>query len=124
LNMWKSLVAAAAVMLAAGSASAEQKDLLVVVLEEANGHRSVHQQLSPHESCSKFLDEFRRSTREEYPITLTFKAPPAVTGRVLDAYCIHPDGTIETSNLTRLKDFGRPPDLSTKPVIQEKGRRK
>jgi hypothetical protein len=49
------LTAAATFALVNVSAHAEQKDLLIVVLEEANGTKSIHQQLSPHESCSKFL---------------------------------------------------------------------
>jgi hypothetical protein len=47
------LTAAATFALVNVSAHAEQKDLLIVVLEEANGTKSIHQQLSPHESCSR-----------------------------------------------------------------------
>jgi hypothetical protein len=82
-------------VLSFSSARAEQRDVLFVVLEDDNGQKSAHYQQSPHESCSKFLAEFRKATRNHSRITLTFEAPPKVTGRVLEAYCVRPDGSIQ-----------------------------
>jgi hypothetical protein len=75
---------------------AEQKDVLLVVLEDDKGQRSLHYQPSPHESCSSFLGDLRKARKENVSITLTFEAPPKVTGRVVDAFCMHPDGSTQT----------------------------
>jgi hypothetical protein len=74
------------------ASTAAAKDVLFVVLEEDDGTRSAHHQLSSN--CSEFLEGFRKATKDGSPVTLTFQAPPKVTGRVLEAYCILPDGSI------------------------------
>ena len=71
--------------------AAQAKDLLVVVLEDAKGRKSVHHQASY--DCARFLAAFRRAKRNNMPVSLTFEAPPA-TGHVLEARCIRPDGRL------------------------------
>src|SRR5262245_16241847 len=78
-----------------GAVAEPPPDVLVVLLEEANGNKSAHWQKSPHESCLRFLREYRQILRTGGTVTLTFESPPRVTGNVLAASCILPDGTIE-----------------------------
>jgi hypothetical protein len=85
------LTGIAALLLATGTADAAEKDLLVVVLKEADGKTSMHHQLSPN--CMDFLATVSQKMREKQKVFLTFETPPKVTGRVLMAYCIHPDGS-------------------------------
>jgi hypothetical protein len=79
------------VFMALRPAQAVERDLLVVVLKEADGKTSMHHQLSPN--CMQFLATFSQKMREKERVILTFEAPPKVTGEVLMAYCIHPDGS-------------------------------
>ena len=84
-------VIAALVFMALRPAHAVEKDLLVVVLKEADGKTSLHHQLSPN--CMQFLATVSQKMRKKERVILTFKTPPKVTGEVLMAYCIHPDGS-------------------------------
>ena len=74
---------------------AEQKDVLVVFLEQENGQRSLHHQ--PSSDCLYFLSEFRKAGRTGEQMTLTFEAPPIATGKVLEVYCVRPNGSIQTN---------------------------
>jgi hypothetical protein len=74
---------------------AEQKDLVLVVLENWKGERSLHEQLAPHESCVTLLIGLRNATNTGEDMTLTFEAPPKATGKVLEAFCIRPDGSTQ-----------------------------
>ena len=89
------LLGLAILMASVVAAAAEQPpDVLVVLLEESNGNKGAHWQKSPHESCLQFLREYRQILRTGGTVTLTFESP-RVTGNVLAASCILPDGTIE-----------------------------
>jgi hypothetical protein len=81
--------------LAPGASDAGPRDVLLVALEESNGDKSMHYQKMRHEHCSQFLKEYRQITGAGGTVTLTFEASPRVTGKVLAANCIRPDGTIE-----------------------------
>jgi hypothetical protein len=84
----------AALLLATGTAhAAETKDMLMVVLKEDDGKKSIHYQMSS--DCQKFLSTFRQQKKKGIPVRLKFLAPPEVNGEVIAAYCIHPDGSIE-----------------------------
>ena len=88
-------ITAIAVLVATStSVGAEQKDVLLVVLD-VDGKESMRFQPSPHGSCSKFLASFRESTKRAAPVTLTFQGPPKVTGRVVEASCIRPNGSVQ-----------------------------
>jgi hypothetical protein len=69
-------------------------DLLVVVLEEDGGSKSMHYQKTTHQTCSTFLAEFKRNQKQNVPTKLLFEAPPVVNGKVLEAYCILKDGSV------------------------------
>jgi hypothetical protein len=47
-----------------------------------------------------FLSAFMKHEREGVPTFLTFKAPPAATGKVLAAYFIRPNGDVVCSTNT------------------------
>src|SRR5262249_24326478 len=87
------LTSIATLLLTAGALRPAQtaQDLLVVVLKEANGKTRMHTQLSPN--CMAFLATFTKKMQEKERVFLTFETPPKVTGEVLMAYCIHPDGS-------------------------------
>jgi hypothetical protein len=93
--MARFLIAATAALLAASTTiGAEQKDVLLVILD-VDGKERMQFQPSPPESCSKFLASFRESTKRGAPVALTFEGPPKVSGRVIKASCIRPDGSVQ-----------------------------
>jgi hypothetical protein len=69
------------------------KDILIVVLRN-NGEKTVHQQVVPHESCARLLNEVRKGST----VTLTLK-DPAAEGIVVEVQCVRPDGSIEIGTL-------------------------
>ena len=72
---------------------ANAKDILIVLLNN-NGEKTVHQQVVPHESCARLLNEIRKGST----ITLTLE-DPAAEGTVLEVQCVRPDGSIEIGTL-------------------------
>lgn len=96
------LSAALAVLLAPTVATAAQdsKDVLAVVLQTNDGRRELRHQPSAPESCRSFLQNFAKARGVDLPVRLTIKAPPEVTGRVLEAWCIRSDGSILKSDGT------------------------
>jgi hypothetical protein len=82
------ILAVALAMLASPAPAA--KDILMVVLEDTAGQRSLHYQ--PSADCMAFLSAFMKHEREGVPTFLTFEAPPPAHGKVLVAYCILPSG--------------------------------
>jgi hypothetical protein len=95
-------VATALALSTALASPALATDMLVVVLEDAAGEKSMHTQMMA--DCMVFLRAFIKHEREGVPTFLTFKAPPPATGKVLHAVCIQPDGQIVCSkNLANMK---------------------
>jgi hypothetical protein len=94
-SMARLLITAIAVLAVTSTAiEAEQKDVLLVILD-VGGKERMQFQPSPPESCAKFLASFRESTKRGAPVALTFEGPPKVTGRVIKASCIRPDGSVQ-----------------------------
>jgi hypothetical protein len=79
------------------SSQAQQKDVVLVFLQDDKGQRTLHQQPAPHESCVAMLLELRKATRTGRALTLTLEAPRRATEKVLDVYCMQPDGSIQTN---------------------------
>jgi hypothetical protein len=80
-----------------GPSDGNSKDILMVVLEDSKGEKSLHylrQTMAPG-SCSRLLRAYQEQRKAGHTVTLTIEAPPKVTGKVLHANCIRPDGTIE-----------------------------
>jgi hypothetical protein len=76
----------------AGSAAA--KDMLIVMLEQTNnGTDGIHKVMV--EKCEQFLKDYQRITKVGKIVSLTIKGEPEVTGSVVHAFCIYPDGTTE-----------------------------
>ena len=82
----------------ASVAQAAPAPMLVVVIQEFNGEKSIHYQKVP--DCLFLLKTYRQATKEDVPFNLTL-VEPDVTGRVLGLSCVHPDGSIEG-------DYARP----------------
>jgi hypothetical protein len=76
---------------------AEQKDVALVLLENWNGERNLHQQSAPHESCVTLLIGLRNATKSGEEMRLTLELPPKATGKVLEVFCIRPDGSTQTN---------------------------
>jgi len=71
----------------------QARDVLVTVLETADGKKSIHKQMVESQACKAFLTSFAKAQRESAPVNITL-GEPKVTGRVLDATCILPNGEI------------------------------
>ena len=69
-------------------------DLLLVVLMEDNGPTNIHYQATTHETCSKFLADFKNNQKRNIPTKLAFQAEPVVSGKVIEAYCVLTNGTV------------------------------
>jgi hypothetical protein len=69
------------------AARPDQTDVMVVVLNDG-GHRSLHHQTVSHDTCSILLESLSK-----VPVALTLRNPDA-KGRVIDASCILPDGSM------------------------------
>jgi hypothetical protein len=90
IKMKKPLTAVAMLAMLANTAAA--KDVLLVGLESKMG-TNIHEVMV--EDCKGILNDHRRITKAGDYITLTIKANPEVTGKVLDVVCIYPDGTVD-----------------------------
>jgi len=82
---------AALSMLYASAASA--RDLLLAVIQGKDGKPEAHYQLIQGD-CALLMVKFREQAQWGLSIVLTFEAPPKITGKVLEAACILPDGSI------------------------------
>jgi hypothetical protein len=76
-----------------GVVHARKTDVLVAVMEDHRGEKSVHYQTAPDNNCDKALTAFRELTAEKRRMQLTFTDPP-FSGYVVELHCIRPDGTI------------------------------
>jgi len=84
----KNLLALILMATLTSAARADQTDLMMVVIENDNGHRTVHEQAVSHNTCSVLLEELRKA-----PVVLTLRNPYA-KGRVIEAHCVLPDGSM------------------------------
>ena len=74
----------------------EGKDLLLLIVEDDSGKRSVHNQFHLQlDDCIEFLANFKKLTSQNKPTTLEIEGPIKVTGRVVAAYCVRPNDFIE-----------------------------
>ena len=92
--MKKTLLAGIAALSVLGASAADAADVLVVVLlNKENSKPEMHYQ-AIQGNCARLLIGWRDQAQQGLSIELTFRAPPEVTGKVLEATCILPDGTI------------------------------
>jgi hypothetical protein len=78
------------------ASAAHAADVLVVLMQRDGkpDKPEVHYQAVKEGNCAQLVAEFREQAKQGLSIMLTFKAPPEATGKVLEATCILPDGSI------------------------------
>ena len=82
---------------ARSSAHAAPVEVLIAVLDQS-GVKSLHKQTMPDGECRKLLMMLRENIRRDKLPTLTLQNPE-VTGEVISAHCVLPNGKIETVDL-------------------------
>jgi len=92
-TMKKLLLSSVAALSVLNASAASARDLLLAVIQGKDGKPQAHYQLIQGE-CALLITKFREQAQRGLPIVLTFEAPPKVTGKVLEAVCILPDGSI------------------------------
>jgi hypothetical protein len=91
--MRKVLLAGVAVLSGLSASAANAADVLVALLLKKDGKVEVHYQ-TIQGNCAQLLTGWREQAQQGLSIELTFRAPPEVTGKVLEATCILPNGSI------------------------------
>ena len=96
----KKLLLATGLIIAAHapSAHAAPVEVLIVVLDQS-GVKSLHKQIVPNGECRKFLSMLRENIREVGKLPTLTLQDPEVTGEVISAHCVPPDGKVETVDL-------------------------
>lgn len=92
-TMRKMLLAGVAALSVLCASAASAKDVLLAILQIKDGKTEAHYQLVQGD-CALIITKFREQAQRGLSITLTFEASPKVTGKVLEAVCILPDGSI------------------------------
>ena len=87
------IAASTCLMLLLSSSSAGASDILMAVMEDYRGEKTVHTQTTSGENCDAFLSELRKLHANKKRMQLTFQDPP-FSGYVVEGYCIRPDGSI------------------------------
>jgi len=85
------LTGVAALFLATGTAHAAE--ILIVAMVDDHGLTSGHQISLKNTFCVTIVNRFTEQAKNWLPVTLTLPEPD-FTGRVLEAYCVMPDGSI------------------------------
>jgi hypothetical protein len=68
-------------------------DILIALMEDYRGERTVHTQTTSGENCDAFLAELRKVRADGKRMQLTFQDPP-FSGYVVEGHCVRPDGSI------------------------------
>jgi hypothetical protein len=85
------LTGVAALFLATGTAHASE--ILIALMVDDHGLRTVHQVSLKNSFCVTLVNRFVEQSKNGSPVTLTLPEPD-FTGRVLEASCVMPDGSI------------------------------
>jgi len=85
--------ASTCLMLLLSNSSASASDILMAIMEDYRGEKTVHTQTTFGENCDAFLSELRKSQANKKRMQFTFQDPP-FSGYVVEGYCIRPDGSI------------------------------
>jgi hypothetical protein len=78
-------------------APASARDVLVAVMDNGLGEKSIHKQMAQHDSCMDLIDNLKKSQKKDQKIQLTFVDSP-YSGYVIEVHCILPDGSITGQN--------------------------
>src|SRR5262245_40557212 len=73
--------------------SARAADILIAVMEDFRGEKTMHKQTMSGQNCDAVLSKFRELNTTKARMQLTFQDPP-FSGYVVEAYCVRPDGSI------------------------------
>jgi hypothetical protein len=85
------LVTVAALFLATGTAHATE--ILIAAMVDDHGLKTLHQINLKDNFCVGLVNRFAEQSKNGLPVTLTLPEPD-FTGRVLEAYCVMPNGSI------------------------------
>lgn len=91
--MLRNFATSCGLMLVLLSSSANAGDLLVAVMEDFRGEKTIHKQMTSGENCDALLSKVRELKIKMARMQLTFEDPP-FSGYVVEAYCIRPDGSV------------------------------
>jgi hypothetical protein len=86
------LTSIAALLLATGAA--HTAEIIVTVMQDTAGKMSIHHQALKDGACVQLVTRFGEQAKNGSPVMLTFESPPQFTGKVVEAYCVMPDGSI------------------------------
>jgi hypothetical protein len=70
---------------------ASAADTLVVVMERQDGGKQIHHKVIDPVDCRQVVERLRSNG----PFMLTLNLQKRTTGRVIEAHCVLPDGSIE-----------------------------
>lgn len=87
LFVWVFAVFPSNIALAAG------RDVMVAVMDNRRGEKTLHKQLVEHEGCIGLMSRLKKHKKEGQKMQLTLTDPP-FSGYVIDLHCVRPDGTI------------------------------
>jgi hypothetical protein len=85
------LTSIVALFLTTGAVHANE--ILIVAMVDNHGLKSVHKVILKDSFCVLYVNRFVEQSKNGSPVTLTLPEPD-FTGRVLEAHCIMPDGSI------------------------------
>jgi hypothetical protein len=90
-----SLLVAFVLLVLCSAARSEPVDTLVMVLQNEKGNVPHVIYLPKSANCPAVVAEFQRDAKAGKPVMVTIEiASPKLTGRVIAAYCVFPDGSM------------------------------
>ena len=89
----KTLLLAGAALWILYASTAHAAEILIAAMVDSHGITSGHQVNLKDTFCVALVNKFIEQSKTGLPVTLTLPEPD-FTGRVLEAYCVMPDGSI------------------------------
>jgi hypothetical protein len=74
--------------------AAHPAEIFVAVMQDTAGKTSIHHQSLKDGACVQLLTRFGEQAKNGLPIMLTFEESPQFTGKVVEAHCVMPDGSV------------------------------
>src|SRR5215510_10574110 len=91
--MKKLLLAGVAALSVLGASAAHATEILIAAMVDNHGLQSIHKVSLKDTFCVTLVSRFTEQSTNGLPVTLTLPEPD-FTGRVLEAACIMPDGSV------------------------------
>jgi hypothetical protein len=92
-TMRKMLLAGVAALSVLSASAAHAAEILIAAMIDNHGKTSGHQVTLKDTFCVILVNRFIEQAKNGQPVLLTLPEPD-FTGRVLEAYCVMPDGSI------------------------------